>query len=28
MTNSEIRAWYRELIAEISKLNQEWIARG
>jgi hypothetical protein len=28
MTNGEIRAWYQERIAEISKLNQEWIAQG
>jgi hypothetical protein len=27
MTNGEIRAWYRERIAEISKLNHEWIAQ-
>ena len=26
MTNSEIREWYRERVAEIPKLNQEWIA--
>ena len=28
MTNREIRAWYQERAAEISKLNEEWIARG
>jgi hypothetical protein len=28
MTNSEIRAWYRERVAEIPKLNQQWIAQG
>jgi hypothetical protein len=28
MKNSEIRAWYRERVAEISALNQEWIAGG
>jgi hypothetical protein len=28
MTNSEIRAWYQERVAEISKLNQEWISQG
>src|SRR5712692_7471269 len=28
MTNGEIRAWYQEHIAEISKLNQEWISQG
>jgi hypothetical protein len=28
MTNSEIRAWYRERIAEIPKLNEEWIVQG
>jgi hypothetical protein len=28
MKNSEIRAWYQQRVAEIYKLNQEWIARG
>ncbi len=28
MTNSKIRTWYRERVAEIAKLNQEWIALG
>jgi hypothetical protein len=28
MTNSEIRAHYLERIAEISKLNLDWIAQG
>src|SRR5260370_29179666 len=28
MTNGEIRAWYKERIAEITKLNQDWIAQG
>ena len=27
MTNGEIRAWYRKRVAEIPKLNQEWIAQ-
>jgi hypothetical protein len=28
MTNSEIRAHYLGRVAEISKLNQDWIAQG
>jgi hypothetical protein len=28
MNNSEIRAWYQERVVGISKLNEEWIARG
>jgi hypothetical protein len=28
MKNSEIRAWYQKRVAEISTLNQEWIAQG
>lgn len=28
MTNGEIRAWYQERIAQISKLNAEWISQG
>ena len=28
MTNGEIRAWYHEHVAEISKLNQDWISQG
>jgi hypothetical protein len=28
MTNSDIRAGYRERAAEIPNLNQEWIAQG
>jgi hypothetical protein len=28
MTNSQIRAWYRERLARIPALNQEWIAQG
>jgi hypothetical protein len=28
MKNSEIRAWYRRKVAEISKLDLEWVAQG
>jgi hypothetical protein len=28
VTNREVRAWYRERINSISKLNPEWIAQG
>jgi hypothetical protein len=28
MTNRDIRAWYGERVAEISKLNEEWISQG
>jgi hypothetical protein len=28
MKNGEIRAWYQERVVGISKLNEEWIARG
>ena len=27
MTNAEIRAWYKERVDQIQKLNQEWIAQ-
>ena len=27
-TNSEIRQWYREQVARIPELNQQWIAEG
>jgi hypothetical protein len=28
MTNSEIRAWYRERVSEIPSLNQAWTTQG
>ena len=28
MNNSQIRAWYRERVVGISKLNEGWIAQG
>jgi hypothetical protein len=28
MKNAEIRSWYLARVAEIAKLNQQWIARG
>ena len=28
MTNTEIRAWYLQIVSEIPKLNLEWIQQG